>query len=84
MVATTKGAEGISYEAGRHLLIADTAQAFAEATLQLLSDRAAHERIRKAARQIAVGRYDWNTIGDFACKSLAEMLKNTGRQLPHL
>jgi len=45
VVTTTVGAEGIGVESGVHLLIADTADAFAEAVLRLRSDRALASRL---------------------------------------
>ncbi|MCW5713758.1 MAG: glycosyltransferase [Bauldia sp.] len=38
VVATTMGAEGLDVEPGRHLLIADTPEAFAAACAELLDD----------------------------------------------
>ena len=38
VVATSKGAEGIEAEPGRHLLVADTATTFSESLIRLLDD----------------------------------------------
>lgn len=45
VVSTSLGAEGLSVEAGRELLIADDATTFADACLQLLSDRRLRDRL---------------------------------------
>jgi glycosyltransferase involved in cell wall biosynthesis len=39
VVSTTLGAEGLPVESGRHLLIADTAEGFAEAIVRVIRDR---------------------------------------------
>jgi glycosyltransferase involved in cell wall biosynthesis len=58
VVATTVGYEGIAAEPGIHLLAGDTAPALADATLQLLHDATAARGIARAARQLALTRYD--------------------------
>jgi glycosyltransferase involved in cell wall biosynthesis len=52
VVSTTMGAEGLDVEHGRHLLIADTAEAFADACAALLDDQ------EKVAAFVAVAA-DW-------------------------
>jgi glycosyltransferase involved in cell wall biosynthesis len=75
VVSTTKGAEGIAYESGRDILIADTPQGFAETTVQLLRDPALHDRVRRAARRLVENHYEWRTLGlqmDAAVTNLLE------------
>ncbi|MCB9744708.1 MAG: radical SAM protein [Alphaproteobacteria bacterium] len=62
-VSMTKGAEGIRYEAGRELAIADDAEAFAAEVLRLLADRAAREAMGAEARRF-VSWYDWTPIAE--------------------
>lgn len=62
VVATSKGAEGIAAEPGRHLLIADTPQAFATAVLRLLGDPALRRALAENAHQLVSERYDWTAV----------------------
>jgi len=63
IVATTFGASGIGAQDGRELLIADTPRDFAAAVTRLLGDANLRRQIGAHARQLAVERYDWRTIG---------------------
>jgi glycosyltransferase involved in cell wall biosynthesis len=63
VVATSKGAEGLEVIDGEHLLLADTPQAFADATLRLLGDPALRARLVASARRLVEARYDWTQIG---------------------
>ncbi len=67
VVTTTVGAEGIAVTAGHHLLIADDAAAFAAATIDLLTDASLCARLRAAAYERAVERYDWDRTGAMVC-----------------
>jgi glycosyltransferase involved in cell wall biosynthesis len=62
VVATTLGAEGLGAVAGRHLLVADDAAAFAAALRGLLDDPARAARIGAAGRQLVESRFDWDAI----------------------
>lgn len=59
VVSTRKGAEGLAVEDGRHLLLADTPQAFADAVLRLLQDSALWQRLSEEGRALVNERYDW-------------------------
>jgi glycosyltransferase involved in cell wall biosynthesis len=63
VVATAKGAEGLEVVDGEHLLLADTPEAFAAATLRLLGDPALRARLSVSARRLVEARYDWSAIG---------------------
>jgi glycosyltransferase involved in cell wall biosynthesis len=63
VVATSMAAEGINAVDGRHLAIADDEQAFADAIVDLLANRAKRMRMSIAARQLVEARYDWHAIG---------------------
>jgi glycosyltransferase involved in cell wall biosynthesis len=62
VVATTVGAEGLAYTAGEHLLIADDAAAFADATVRLLTDPEQAAHLRSAGRRLVEASYDWRRI----------------------
>jgi glycosyltransferase involved in cell wall biosynthesis len=59
VVSTSIGAEGLPTENGRHLLVADTPGAFAEAVVRLLRDVPARQTIEREARALVTDRYDW-------------------------
>lgn len=66
VVATTKGAEGLMVEPGRHLLVADTPEQFAECILQLLNDKELRDCISANALQRVLDHYEWSrTIPKF-------------------
>ncbi len=58
VVATTKGAEGLGAQHGKHLLIADTPQEFAEAILQLSNHPDLHDRLARNGHQFVSQNYD--------------------------
>jgi polysaccharide biosynthesis protein PslH len=60
VVATTGAATGIEAEHGRDLLVADSAEAQAEAVLALLADPARAAAIGAAARRQMETRYRWD------------------------
>lgn len=64
IVSTTKGAEGLSYEDGKHLLVADAPDAIAQAIVQLLRNQPYREEIGNNALALAQREYDWQVIGD--------------------
>jgi glycosyltransferase involved in cell wall biosynthesis len=61
MVSTTVGAEGIETRPGENLLIADTPEAFAHATLRLFHDREAAGRLSQTGRSWVLQNYNWRT-----------------------
>lgn len=60
VVSTPKGAEGLGLENRVHLLLAESPQDFANATLELLSDRDLRNRLTFAARKHVCQEYDWS------------------------
>jgi len=73
VVSTTTGCEGLAVEDGRELLVADGAEAFAAATLDLLNDADRRQLLAAAGRELAQRRYDWRALGDELAASLAEI-----------
>jgi glycosyltransferase involved in cell wall biosynthesis len=63
VVSTALGAEGIEAEHGKHLLIADSAQAIADEVAGLLADAPRRRAMAGAARRLAEERYAWTAIG---------------------
>jgi glycosyltransferase involved in cell wall biosynthesis len=66
IVSTTIGCEGIAVESGRHLLIADTPEAFAQATLHILQDKALADELGRNGRCLIESTYDYRA----ACRPL--------------
>ena len=64
LVATSVAAEGIPLEHGVHALIADGADAFAEATVTLLRDRELAARLASAGRELVQERLSWDAAVD--------------------
>ncbi|MFN8496842.1 MAG: glycosyltransferase family 4 protein [Anaerolineae bacterium] len=62
VVSTSKGAEGLELEHGVHLLLADTPQDFAEATIQLLKNAELRFRLGRNGQQRIAEKYDWSRV----------------------
>lgn len=73
-VSTTVGAEGIDVTDGENILLADTAEGFAAATLRVLSDPALAARLAHNGRQLMEQRYGWDAIGMQLRQYYAEVL----------
>jgi glycosyltransferase involved in cell wall biosynthesis len=58
VVSTTVGAEGLFYENGVHLAIADDAPAMARVTMRALTDQGFRDALSGAGRQVAVTRHN--------------------------
>jgi polysaccharide biosynthesis protein PslH len=61
IVTTSIGCEGIAVENGRHLLVADSPQEFARATLRLLEDRTFASTLVRNGRELIEQGYDYRT-----------------------
>ena len=64
VLSTSVGAEGLAVESSRELVLADGAERFAAATIELLADAELRGRLATAGRDLAVARYDWRQLGD--------------------
>ena len=62
IVSTTIGAEGISYQSGKDLLIADTAEDFAIAVQKILTDDNLTQKLSYNGRRTLEDCYDWRKI----------------------
>lgn len=61
IVSTTIGAEGIQLIDGENILLADTPESLADATVNLLQDRELRQRISAAGRAWVLEKYNWRT-----------------------
>jgi glycosyltransferase involved in cell wall biosynthesis len=62
VVSTAAGCAGIDVQPETHLLVADTADAFAEATLRLLGDRPLADALGRNGRRLIETRYDYRQV----------------------
>jgi glycosyltransferase involved in cell wall biosynthesis len=62
IVSTHLGAEGLSFEAGREIVLHDDPVAIATACAQLLDDPLAATRIGQAARRKAASNYERSAV----------------------
>jgi len=63
VVTTSKGAEGLAVESGKHLIIADEPSEFAAATIRLLRDRSLRASLASQGYALVQERYGWEGIG---------------------
>lgn len=63
VVSTQVGCEGLAAEAGKHLIVADRPQEFAEAVIQLLKDSELRSRLGCAGRALVEEQYSWEGCG---------------------
>ncbi len=66
IVSTSIGCEGIAVEDGKHILIADDPQSFADRTVALLSDDQLQQKLIQNARRLIEQTYDWDIIAQRA------------------
>ena len=71
VVSTSVGAEGVPYEDGKHLLLADGAEAFAAAVVRLLQDAQLRQRLTEQAAEFVREAWDWLTL----CSQLRDVLQ---------
>lgn len=64
IVSTSRGAEGLAFEDGRHLLLADQPGQFARAVLRVFSDPVLRASLRENGRALVETHYGWNAIVD--------------------
>ena len=62
VVSTSKGAEGLAVTAGTDILLADTADAFATAVIDLLHNQTHRQHLAQAAYELVANHYDWPVI----------------------
>lgn len=83
IVSTTVGAEGLQYEAGKHMLIADDPREFADCVTKLMNDNLLRKKLSVAARQLALDEYSWEVIGNHLANAYANACKTgTAARLP--
>ncbi len=74
VVSTTLGAEGLSAEAGRDYIMADTAAGMLEAVEDLSTDGSCYGRIAAAGRDLVQRRDHWPALGDALAERLSVLV----------
>jgi polysaccharide biosynthesis protein PslH len=74
LVTTTVGLEGIDAQHGKQVLVADTAEEFAENVIVLLKDGDLQARLSRNGRHLVEDHYDWKV----ALKSMNKIYGNEG------
>lgn len=64
VVATRVGAEGLGLEHGKHLLLADEPDEFAENVCRLWQDELMYEKLRANGRAIVEKNFGWDSIAE--------------------
>ena len=64
IVSTSIGCEGIEVTPGEHLVVEDSPEAFARATVALLQDAGRRRELGSAARAQVERRYAWPVVGE--------------------
>lgn len=72
-VSTPLGAEGLDVRHGEHLLLAESANDFAKACLNVLADPNCAKRRAQAARGLVMRHYTWDAAGDQLLASLKKL-----------
>lgn len=62
VVSTSIGAEGIAYQNGRDILVADDAEDFADCVVRLITDEWLANRLSRAGRKTLEDNYDWKKV----------------------
>jgi glycosyltransferase involved in cell wall biosynthesis len=62
VISTTIGAEGLDYQAGENIVIADRPQEFADQCLALLADEAERRRLAVSAWELVQSKYSWEVV----------------------
>ncbi len=62
-VSTSIGSEGIDVQDGKHILLADTSQEFADKVIRVLADPALQARLRDNGRRLVEQEYSWQAVG---------------------
>jgi glycosyltransferase involved in cell wall biosynthesis len=62
VISTTLGCEGIHAAADRDIVLADSADGFAQQSVALLEDKARRDDLGRAARAFVEIHFDWQTV----------------------
>jgi sugar transferase (PEP-CTERM/EpsH1 system associated) len=81
VVSTSVGAEGLDVIDGTHILIGDTAAAFAERIERLLADGALRRKLGEEGRKLVGERYRWDALAEKLEKYLIDVIARHGSKM---
>jgi len=64
VVSTSKGVEGLDIRPGREYVLADSAEAFADAVIELIDNPQARNGLSKHGRRAVAERYGWSKVAE--------------------
>ncbi len=70
VVSTSIGCEGLSVENGKHLIVADQPEKFAQAVITLLKDQVMRTALGNAGRALVETKYSWKHSGTRLLKAI--------------
>jgi glycosyltransferase involved in cell wall biosynthesis len=73
VVSTPLGAEGLRFQPGKDILLADSAEEFAATVVRVCRDASLRERLGQHARGVAES-YNWDAIGARLCDMVADVV----------
>ncbi len=76
VVSTSVGCEGLGAEHGKHLLIADTPQAFAEAVLELIDKPETARKLAQDGRQWVVQNHAWENSARLVADAYRQLMNS--------
>jgi sugar transferase (PEP-CTERM/EpsH1 system associated) len=74
VIATPESVAGLRVVPGEHLMVADTPNKFADATLEILRDAGLRESLEMRARHLVEVEHDWGPL----LQKLVELVENVG------
>lgn len=82
-VSTSLGAEGIDIVHGKHALLADTPEQFAEQVVRVLEDAQLRRQLCSAGRTLVVDHYSWQAVGRDLTRYVSEPTgRSAARAMP--
>jgi glycosyltransferase involved in cell wall biosynthesis len=83
VVSTTIGAEGLEYQDGVNLVIADDAERMAATVIRTLREPGLRDRLRHAGRTVAVEEHHpWRIASDYHCEIRATLAEKRQQDVP--
>ncbi|MGH9940610.1 MAG: TIGR03087 family PEP-CTERM/XrtA system glycosyltransferase [Blastocatellia bacterium] len=78
VIASPEAAAGLRVVDGEHLVIADTPERFAGASLEVIRDESLRESLEMRARRFVEAEHDWSPL----LRSLVELIETVGAREP--
>ena len=79
VVSTSKGAEGLDVVHGESILLADDAETFTRAVVEVFQNPSLRERLSAGGRKLVMEKYSADVIGSNFCTLLEEVVRDSTR-----